>query len=245
MYGPGIRVIENLTLCSRKSKLFFMDAGKRISVLVDEAVITADLPPSVVSIFRAAFVEHFDTTTIMVSRDYKALAAKLYSMRDEVQYAIFGLSYPDCEYMYFLIRAEDLKAQSVLRKVVAGFKASLSFQKSEDIGEFVYRVSTAHKTLQELLDDCVRSKRTSHADATDKEADLPSMEELQIFYECGRKHKYVSLDEAETSLESGNQVYQCHWCKSWHQGHPPTGMDIPQHIKEGRWMTTYRRKMGV
>lgn len=93
---------------------------------------------------------------------------------------------------------------------------------------------------RQALESYVIAGRKWVADINEDEIPIPSLHEMRVFYECGRKHVYLSEQEAENHLEGPNHVYSCSWCGNWHQGRP--AKNPPTHnIQMSRWLSVWKR----
>lgn len=87
----------------------------------------------------------------------------------------------------------------------------------------------------------VLSGRKWSADIQEDEIPLASIYEMQVFYECGRKHVYESEEEALLHREGQNNVYSCSWCGNWHQGRPSKG-STTHSVQLTRWLSVWKRE---
>lgn len=87
----------------------------------------------------------------------------------------------------------------------------------------------------------VLSGRKWSVDIQEDEIPLASIHEMQVFYECGRKHVYKSEEEALLHREGQNNVYSCSWCGNWHQGRPSKGTTTHS-VQLTRWMSVWKRE---
>jgi hypothetical protein len=214
-----------------------------MSSLVDEVLCAANLPPRYVSFLRNGLRDHYEQFVLDINDDYPYLAHKLYEFNDNEMYSIVSLSFVNKPYVMFLIARGEISGQKVFRSLVTFIKDEHIYER-ENLGAILSKVSEISKIFQEMIASCTRTSRKAVGVGV-KDVELPSREELQRFYECERKVRYLSLTELENALQVDKQGYLCHHCGTYHQGSSPTGEIIPAHIMYGRWVTTWRRKNGV
>jgi hypothetical protein len=214
-----------------------------MDTLVDDVLCSANLPPRYVNFLRTELIEHYNKVVIDVSDDYPLLASELYGLNDNVVYSIFALSYVDREYLMLLMRHDDVDAKVAFMSLVKLIKSDGLYQR-EKLGEIIVKVGKLRDEFKDLVNSCVRTSRKATGSGV-KEVTLPSKEELQRFYECGRKVAYPSLEALQEALQVKKQGYLCKHCGFYHQGSQPTGQEIPEHIMYGRWVTNWRRKNNV
>ena len=114
----------------------------------------------------------------------------------------------------------------------------------ENLGAIIIEVKKVVYAIHEILHSCMRTTRKAVGSGV-KEIVFPSNDELQRFYECERKVRYISLETVEKDLQVNKESYKCKHCGFFHQGSHPTGQVIPDEIMVGRWKTTWRRTKGV
>jgi len=220
-----------------------MLSSKLLSAAVDEALSLSECTPDIVSSMREILINHLDTHTVMATDHYPDAIDVLYNMNDNKMYSIVSLSFVD-EYLYFVILAEDLRADALVRNFVNNMKASRTLL-SEEIGVFVRSITSGFKVFHEIMGDSTRTTRRAVGTNNIEVAVLPSDEVLKAFYECGRKTAYSSSEAVLQDLNGENQPYLCKHCGLYHQGKEPTGQSIPEHIMQGRHRTAWRRYYNV
>ena len=188
---------------------------------------------------RKALQQHFAEHVIMASDNYPDVIHTLYALNDKKRYSIVSFSYVD-EYSFFLIEADAVYPAQLIKEVSQRVKTEGSYQNSELQALFV-NLSKTWVVLRELFADSTRTTRIASDEGDKGEVVLPPMVDMKRFYECERKTRYETIEEATDQLNFENSVYLCVHCGKLHQGKQPTGMSVPAHVMEGRYKTAYRR----
>lgn len=220
-----------------------MLVNKTLDSVVEEVLLSSSLNPKITAFMLSTLKDYYSGNVISVSDSYPDTVAALYAIDDEKMYSIVSFSYVD-EYVFILMPAEHVTpGQHIIKKIIAEVKNSNNFTNVE-IGETVRQIQDVRKALTEVFSSSTRTTRRATG-THEKVAVLPSLSEMQVFYECGRKVKYLTYEEALVQLDADNQPYFCSHCKNYHQGRLPSGDPVPQGIMEGRWRTTWRRMYHV
>ena len=209
------------------------------SSAIEETLQLSMLSPQLTSMLRADLIKHYETSIIMASDDYREALDALYSINDNEMYTVVSFCFED-EYTFFLLPAQDLTPHSVTKSLIKRLKAENDYT-GEETREMVTSLVETAQTLHELLAIQKRSTRRAVGHNGNNEIELPSMEVMKKFYECGRKARYSSVEEVQNDLGKDNHVYSCVHCGGLHQGRQPTGFAVPQDIREGRYTTAWRR----
>lgn len=208
--------------------------------LIDEILQLSASPPAIVNALRTELIRHYTKATIMVSHSYPEPIAALYSLNDNEMYSLISLSFADDKDVFFLLPAQDIPPHKVVKAFLAQLKMRNNYTGAETM-EVVKNITVITHALHEALTSSTRTTRRAVGNNGKNVAVLPSMIKLKVFYECGRKKRYSSSEEAKNDLDIGNDTYACDHCGGYHQGKQPTGQSIPRHIMEGRYTTAWRR----
>lgn len=216
-----------------------MDSSKLLSYVIDETLMLSASPSPIVSALRAELHRHYDKATLMVSDDYPTIIDTLYGFNDNEMYSVLSLSFED-EYTFFLLPTSAVASNKPINAFLAQLKMRNDYN-GEETMEVVLALHGITRALNEILVNSTRTSRKAVGNNNKPVPKLPSMATMKVFYECGRKAKYVSVNEADVRLGAGNNVYECEHCGLLHQGKEPTGQAIPQYIMNGRYSTAWRR----
>jgi len=212
--------------------------------VVDEALSLSDLPPYILTILSESIKSFYDENTVTAIDDpgIPEITKFLYELDDNKLYSIVSLCYQD-KYTHFLLPAENVKLPFRATDIIKLAREKYNLQ-GKEISDFAMKLKKVSHIFNEIFSSSTRTTRRAVGN-DGKEVVLPSVDELERFYKCGRKHRYESLESAAEALSGVNDAYLCSFCNGWHQGKTPTGQSIPQHVQEGRWVTAWRRYHGV
>lgn len=219
-----------------------MFENRVFDTVIDEVLSEASFSPNLVDLMSSLLKTHYAEQTLMVSDDYPAVVERLYGFDDKKMYSIVSLSFVDV-YLFFLLPAVAMSHRTVVKELIDVIKNEGTLTNRE-LGEVVGLIHETKKALDEVLSSSTRTTRKATSNQVG-EVVLPPMEEMRLFYECGRKVRYPSVEAAELELQQGNDIYLCSHCDEYHQGRTPTGMSVEQKVMEGRWRTIWRREHGV
>lgn len=202
--------------------------------------MSSHLTPEVNFMLLKGIDDYFKSQTIEITDNLPRLVKKLYAIGDGKLYTIIGVCYQD-QYEAVLttpllnfIRSSSQEAISFLKE---------SSERGESLEIAIRDVNDFMKVVLEVLRNSTLSSRKAIGDSAVKEVEYPDYGTLKAFYECGRKVKYHSYEEAESNLERVNSIYLCSSCSHYHQGRavarnaPP----LPEDIKLSRYKTVWRR----
>ena len=219
-----------------------MLSTKLFSNVVDEALTLSASSPTITSLLRAELIAYYADAVIFASDNYPDTINVLYAIDDNQMYSIVSLSYED-EYSFFLIPADGVAPRPVMKNVINRIKTEFDLE-GRELGEEIRKVQALNAVLHQILVSSTRTTRKA-IHSIPKEIILPPVEEMQRYYECGRKTQYDTREEAESHISGENQSYRCNHCNLYHQGKEPTGQSIPTEIMHGRWQTAWRRYHNV
>jgi rubrerythrin len=215
-----------------------MSSKSLLASVIEEVVALSTLPPVIASIVRNRLITYYDNHTLLVSEDYPDVLKTLYSYDDNKKYCIISLTSSE-GYPFILLPYMEAHYPKVFSEIIVEVKNKFELSNSE-IGAVVEKIQQVRKSLKEIIDSSTRTSRMATG-FTESNFAFPPVEVMQKFYECGRKAVYYSYEETQRLLMADNDVYKCKHCSFYHQGQTPTGDEIPQEIKEGRWRTGWRR----
>ena len=220
-----------------------LNKGREIlEEIISQTFTMSTLNPKQVGFITQFLTNFYVKNTVFISTDYVELAHKLYEFKDNQMYSIVAVSTPEYEYLMFLVKGETKKTSLISRGLLNVLKEESTLV-GEQMGAFVTQFHADFEMWKELIQNSTRSTRLSVSETNVDDFVSPSKEDLQLFYECGRKTKFVTIEEAnDRATSSGKNVYKCSHCGYYHVGSEPSGMNIPSHVMEGRWRTAYRRK---
>ena len=211
-----------------------------LTLQVQELFIDSDLTPDVTCLLLAELNTYFETRTIAHSDNLPVLVKTLYARNDNAMYSIISV----CDvggYEAVLITPLQHIIKESSQQALTYLKASGQYE-GVTLHTEISKLNALLKVVLELLKNSTRTSRKAIGDSV-KEIDFPDDETLQVFYECGRKVSYDSLEEGEDSLDEENNVYLCRHCNKYHQGRasavnaPP----VDYEVKLGRYKTAWRR----
>lgn len=201
----------------------------------------SNLTPKVNFLLLEGIDKYFKERTIEVSDNLPHLVKKLYAIGDGNLYTIISICNHD-GYQAVLLPPLTQFIRHSAKEAINFLKESREYN-NESLGKPIREINTLMKVALEILRDSTRSSRKAIGDIPAGEVEYPDYETLKSFYECGRKVKYDSLEEAESKLAESNNVYLCDRCSHYHQGRPIAHKApvVPEEIKLGRYKTVWRR----
>lgn len=217
----------------------------KLSDAVDEFLTASPLPAYLNGELVRLLEEQWDSNVQLVTDSDDEMREHIYGNPEKILYAVTALSYQDEPYMYMVIPWFSFEVRQVFNKLIRFYIDGGRYSSQVEMGEMIKTISKVKSNLNVLVSEGIlRSKRVNKNSDENPTFNLPSDEELQVFYECGRKVKYGSEQEAEEHLSENEhklKPYLCVRCEKWHNGKPPTGEIIPKEVMVGRWRTTWKR----
>lgn len=214
-----------------------------IQEIIDECLLDAQLPLSDVQRVRHLLTEQYVKGVLFCSTDYKETADFLYGQNDDEFYYIVSFCVQE-EYIFLVYKQTSYDS----RKWYTFILDELKSQNVEGriIGERFVLLKNLGSLVHGVFSDCVRSKRKAVGLEHEDTFIYPPDNVLKEYYECGRKRKFTSSEEAWNSKDSfGSEdvsVYVCPWCQSFHIGRGKVkGLTVPEEIMIGRYKTAWRR----
>jgi hypothetical protein len=211
---------------------------------IDEILLTSSLPSKFVSFLREAFTEQNINSPVVASADFKDTKNKLYELNDGQKYSIIAIDVNNFSYVIipdyqFSIHRNML--QQVFSSVI--FRMRESGISGHDLDPYVVELHRIKAQLKNVFTELTMSSRIAvlSQKVDNEHFTFPDNTVLKVYYECGRKTKYATMDEAQRDLLSVNTIYSCKHCNNYHQGHEPSQQVIPQHVMEERWKVSWRR----
>lgn len=212
-----------------------------LTLQIQDIFLASHLSPDLNFLLIEGIDDYFKNSTLAISDDLPRLVKKLYSIDDNKIYTIISVCSQD-QYQAVLLTP-------LLSFINHSSKNAITFLKQSGelsghaLADAIKDVNDLMKIALELLRDSTLSSRRAIGDKPVEDIEYPDYETLKSFYECGRKVKYSSYEEAESNLDAVNSVYLCPLCSQYHQGQstarksPP----IPEDIKLIRYKKIWRR----
>lgn len=235
--------IGHLLFHPKNSILRVMTIQRHLLTLqIQELFLDSKLPPNVTLMLFNEIDAFFVGETIQQSDSIPPLLQQLYALDDDEYYSIINVSYLD-GYQAVLLPA---LRKNIWRGSFSGTQKYIKetyFNDKEVLREMMDSLNRLTETIQKMLTISTRTTRkavgiTPYADIT-----FPDDETLKLFFECGRKIAYKSLEDVRNNLEEGNTMYRCSHCAKYHQGKAKAADApvIPENVQLMRYRAVWRR----
>jgi hypothetical protein len=215
---------------------------------IDEIFLSSTLPSKFISFIREAFTERHINSAVIASTDLKDAKNKLYELNNGQKYSILAVdvqtfSYlviPDYQFSIHRNMLQQLFSDVILRIKESGISG-------HDLDPHVVELHRVKAELKNVFNELTMSSRIAvlSQNVDNEHFIFPDNTVLKEYYECGRKTKYATMDDAQKDLLSVNTIYSCSHCNHYHQGHEPSYQVIPQQVMEERWKVSWRRYQRV
>lgn len=219
-----------------------------IREIIDECLLEAKLPLSDVYRVRDALIEQYVDGVLYCSTDYKDTSAFLYGLHDNEFYYIVSFCVQE-EYVFLVYKKEVYDSRKWYGLVLEDLKSAGI--EGRLVGERFSLLKDLGLLVHGIFHDCIRSKRKSVSSVEEAEDFVyPSYEVLKTYYECGRKRKFDTISDAESSKDSFGSVdtvvYDCPHCGFYHIGRERAkDYSIPEEVMTGRYKTAWRRYQNI
>lgn len=158
------------------------------------------------------------------SSSYRGTLDFVYGLNDNEIYSVLSAPH-DGHYDFFVVhsdyfhpRSSSYKHFNDIRMKCANFLKGLNRYEGQALS---LQFKLLSSSLNEIHDSFVYTSRRAVGLREVPEVVYPSVEKLKLFYECKRKVRYSSCEEALKSCFDYNEVYHCNHGDHFHQGRPP------------------------
>lgn len=213
-----------------------------LTLQVQELFIDSELTPEVTGMLLDELNGYFTSKTLLHSNDIPTVIRHLYSIGDHERYSIISV----CGfhgYEAVLIPSLQPFLKSTSHKTISFLKESGKYER-EVLHAEILKVNQLLKAVLELLRNSTRTTRRAigHNELAE-EFEFPDNETLKVFYECGRKISYDSIETVLNELNDETNAYLCKHCGRYHQGRfsVPGATPVPEGVMQGRYKTAWRR----
>lgn len=212
-----------------------------LTLQVQEIFLNSHLSPNINFLLIEGIDEYFKRSTLDISDNLPRLIKKLYSIGDNKIYTVISICSQN-QYKAVLISPLTHFINHSAKNAITFLRQSGAFN-GNTLQTAIKDVNDLMKIALEVLRDSILSSRKAVGDKPIEDVDYPDYETLKSFYECGRKMKYSSYEEAESNLDAVNSVYLCPICSYYHQGRAPSVKSLPisEDIKLSRYKKIWRR----
>jgi hypothetical protein len=162
--------------------------------------------------------EYFEDIVLFETSSHHEAFQFLYSQNDNKTYDI--LSIPNGDHYDMFVTPSNDKFHEVVRCPAVGFLKDSGRYEREQLHFQLSNLGKNVLLLKRILKrDYTFTTRVATGDFPDS-LEYPSVGIMKLFYECERKVKYASPDEAMNALDTRCHVYSCKHCGYYHQGRP-------------------------
>lgn len=212
-----------------------------LTLQVEELFLNSNLTPKLNFLLLQGIDDYFKQQTIEISDNLPYLVKQLYSIADDELYTIISWCNHD-GYQAVLLHPLSQFIRESAKETIRFVKESDEYR-NKSLEKAIRGVNALMKIVLEVLKDSTRTTRKAIGYVPAPEVEYPDFATLKRFYECDRKVRYDTYEEAESNLAEQNDAYACPHCFRYHQGRATlrNAPAIPEEITRGRYQTVWRR----
>jgi hypothetical protein len=192
-----------------------------VTLVLEPLFSSSSLDPEAIAVCQQAVDAYLRENIFFESTDFVETMDTLYGLNDNRTYSILRVQGVAGSTFYLMPSKQGLRF-AALHTASRFLKKSGKYQGAVLGAEMKKLCLLTESVVVEVTKTMTYMKRVSTGIKDVVEVEYPSVEKLQLFYECERKIAYASHDDAVAALWEENDVYRCHHCGMYHQGKSPS-----------------------